>query len=166
MIELRRPAKLEVWASLKAPRRTMANARNARPKRVGLRRVWRPARSPVGPGDRFPESESACCCDLRAQRRAMVPTAATPARWLRRARDIVVVLIALQGPHDVAQRGLNGLSPGSIYALGAVGLTLVYGILKLVNFAHGDFLTFGAYMAYVVNVTWGCRWCSASCSRC
>jgi neutral amino acid transport system permease protein len=34
-------------------------------------------------------------------------------------------------------------------------LTLVYGILKLTNFAHGDFLTFGAYMAYLVNVTWG-----------
>ena len=53
------------------------------------------------------------------------------------------------------RRGLNGLSLGSVYALGAVGLTLVYGILKLVNFAHGDFLTFGAYMAFVVNVTWG-----------
>jgi len=36
-----------------------------------------------------------------------------------------------------------------------VGLTLVYGILKLVNFAHGEFLTFGAYMAFLVNVTWG-----------
>jgi branched-chain amino acid transport system permease protein len=68
---------------------------------------------------------------------------------------IVLVLIASKGLHDVAQRGLNGLSTGSIYALGAVGLTLVYGILKLVNFAHGDFLTFGAYMAYLVNVTWG-----------
>ena len=42
-----------------------------------------------------------------------------------------------------------------MYAIGAVGLTLVYGILKLVNFAHGDFLTFGAYMAFLVNVTWG-----------
>ena len=42
-----------------------------------------------------------------------------------------------------------------MYALGAVGLTLVYGILKLTNFAHGDFLTFGAYMAFLVNVTWG-----------
>jgi neutral amino acid transport system permease protein len=31
----------------------------------------------------------------------------------------------------------------------------VYAILRLVNFAHGDFLTFGAYMAYLVNVTWG-----------
>ena len=60
-----------------------------------------------------------------------------------------------EGLHDVAQTGLNGLSLGAIYALGAVGLTLVYGILKLVNFAHGDFLTFGAYMAYLVNVTWG-----------
>ncbi|MGH2994461.1 MAG: branched-chain amino acid ABC transporter permease [Solirubrobacterales bacterium] len=68
---------------------------------------------------------------------------------------IVVVLVAAKGFHDVAQTGLNGLSLGAIYALGAVGLTLVYAILKLVNFAHGDFLTFGAYMAYIVNVTWG-----------
>jgi neutral amino acid transport system permease protein len=67
---------------------------------------------------------------------------------------IVLVLIASKGVHDVAQTGLNGLSLGAVYALGAVGLTLVYGILRLVNFAHGDFLTFGAYMAYLVNVTW------------
>jgi neutral amino acid transport system permease protein len=68
---------------------------------------------------------------------------------------MVLALIAAEGLHDVAQTGLNGLTNGSIYALGAVGLTLVYGILRLVNFAHGDFLTFGAYMAYLVNVTWG-----------
>ena len=68
---------------------------------------------------------------------------------------IVLVLIAAKGLHEVAQTAVNGLSLGSVYALGAVGLTLVYGILKLVNFAHGDFLTFGAYMAYLVNVTWG-----------
>jgi neutral amino acid transport system permease protein len=68
---------------------------------------------------------------------------------------IVVILIAAKGLHDVAQTALTGLSTGAIYALGAVGLTLVYGILKLVNFAHGDFLTFGAYMAYLVNITWG-----------
>jgi neutral amino acid transport system permease protein len=67
----------------------------------------------------------------------------------------VLILIARHGLHDVAQTALNGLSLGSVYALGAVGLTLVYGILKLVNFAHGDFLTFGAYMAFIVNVTWG-----------
>jgi neutral amino acid transport system permease protein len=68
---------------------------------------------------------------------------------------VVLILIARHGVHEVAQTGLNGLSLGSVYALGAVGLTLVYGILKLVNFAHGDFLTFGAYMAFLVNVTWG-----------
>jgi neutral amino acid transport system permease protein len=78
--------------------------------------------------------------------------------WLGAIGVIVLIFIALvaaKGFHDVAQTGLNGLSLGAIYALGAVGLTLVYGILKLVNFAHGDFLTFGAYMAYLVNVTWG-----------
>jgi neutral amino acid transport system permease protein len=68
---------------------------------------------------------------------------------------IVLVLIAGYGLHDVAQASLNGLTLGTIYALGAVGLTLVYGILRLVNFAHGDFLTFGAYIAFLVNVTWG-----------
>ena len=68
--------------------------------------------------------------------------------------NIVAVLVLYHGVDDVAQRGINGLSLGAIFALGAVGLTLVYGILKLVNFAHGDFLTFGAYMAYLVNVTW------------
>jgi neutral amino acid transport system permease protein len=68
---------------------------------------------------------------------------------------IFLVLVATKGIHDVAQTGINGLSLGAIYALGAVGLTLVYGILKLVNFAQGDFLTFGGYMAYLVNVTWG-----------
>ncbi|CAN5536827.1 branched-chain amino acid ABC transporter permease [soil metagenome] len=68
---------------------------------------------------------------------------------------IFLFLVAKEGLHDVLQTGLNGLSLGAIYALGAVGLTLVYGILKLTNFAHGDFLTFGAYMAYLVNVTWG-----------
>src|SRR4029453_2071781 len=68
---------------------------------------------------------------------------------------LVLIIIAAKGLHDQAQPGLNGLALGSVYAIGAGGLTLVYGILKLVNFAHGDFLTFGAYMAYVVNVTWG-----------
>jgi neutral amino acid transport system permease protein len=68
---------------------------------------------------------------------------------------LVALMVATKGVHDVAQTGLNGLSLGSVYALGAVGLTLVYGILKLVNFAQGDFLTFGAYMAFLMNVTWG-----------
>jgi branched-chain amino acid transport system permease protein len=78
--------------------------------------------------------------------------------WLGGVGVIAVIFLALvvsHGLHNVAQTGINGLSLGAIYALGAVGLTLVYGILKLVNFAHGDFLTFGAYMAYLVNVTWG-----------
>jgi branched-subunit amino acid ABC-type transport system permease component len=44
---------------------------------------------------------------------------------------------------------------GSIIAIAAIGLSLVYGILKIVNFAHGEYLVFGAYVAFVVNVTWG-----------
>jgi branched-subunit amino acid ABC-type transport system permease component len=56
--------------------------------------------------------------------------------------------------NELLQLLANGLVTGSIIALAAIGLSLVYGILKIVNFAHGDFLTFGAFMAFVVNVTW------------
>lgn len=45
-----------------------------------------------------------------------------------------------------------GITIGSIYALIALGYTMVYGIVKLINFAHGDILMLGAYMAYFVLV--------------
>ncbi|MFN6566282.1 branched-chain amino acid ABC transporter permease [Dendronalium sp. ChiSLP03b] len=50
-----------------------------------------------------------------------------------------------------AQLIVNGIAVGSIIALAAVGLTLTYGILRLSNFAHGDFLTLGAYLTLLVN---------------
>jgi len=45
------------------------------------------------------------------------------------------------------QQLINGLSLGSLYALIAIGYTLVYGILRLINFAHGDLLMVAAYVA-------------------
>lgn len=50
---------------------------------------------------------------------------------------------------------VNGLVTGSVIAIAAVGVSLVYGILKLVNFAYGDMMTFGAYAASLGNVTLG-----------
>lgn len=44
------------------------------------------------------------------------------------------------------QQLTNGLAVGSIYALIALGYTMVYGVLKLINFAHGDLFTIGAYL--------------------
>ena len=55
---------------------------------------------------------------------------------------------------ELAQAVLNSLTAGSLYALAAVGLTLVYGVLRLTNFAHGDMLTLGAYVGYAINVQW------------
>lgn len=52
---------------------------------------------------------------------------------------------------QIAQLIVNGIAVGSIIALAAVGLTLTYGILRLSNFAHGDFLTLGAYFTWVLN---------------
>lgn len=50
-----------------------------------------------------------------------------------------------------AQLFVNGIAVGSIIALAAVGLTLTYGILRLANFAHGDFMTLGAYLTLLAN---------------
>ena len=46
------------------------------------------------------------------------------------------------------QQMINGLSLGSIYALIALGYTMVYGIIKLINFAHGDVYMLGAFIAF------------------
>lgn len=50
---------------------------------------------------------------------------------------------------------INGLSLGSIYAIIAIGYTMVYGIAKMLNFAHGDIIMIGAYLAFSVMVTLG-----------
>jgi branched-chain amino acid transport system permease protein len=42
---------------------------------------------------------------------------------------------------------LNGLTIGSFYALVALGYSMVFGVMKLINFAHGDLFTLGAYLA-------------------
>jgi len=53
------------------------------------------------------------------------------------------------------QQFINGLSLGSIYALIALGYTMVYGIVTLINFAHGDIMMMGAYAGYFVLVALG-----------
>ncbi|MDD4974034.1 MAG: branched-chain amino acid ABC transporter permease [Bacteriovorax sp.] len=51
---------------------------------------------------------------------------------------------------DCLQYFSNGISQGSLYALVALGYTMVYGIIRLVNFAHGEFLMIGAMCGYYV----------------
>lgn len=49
---------------------------------------------------------------------------------------------------QLCQQLINGVSLGSIYALIALGYTMIYGIMKLINFAHGDIYMLGAYFGY------------------
>lgn len=52
-------------------------------------------------------------------------------------------------PFDIfMQTIVNGLFTGSIYALVAIGLTLIYGVMIIMNFAHGEFLMLGMYISY------------------
>ncbi|MEA2253071.1 MAG: branched-chain amino acid transport system permease protein [Solirubrobacteraceae bacterium] len=92
------------------------------------------------------------------------PPAATP-RAIKAVRDLaqrwglIVVLLALPvfyaikdltGPGDLSRLGQNlleGISNGSIWALIAVGYTLVYGIIELINFAHGDVFMIGSFVS-------------------
>ena len=57
--------------------------------------------------------------------------------------------------HQFLQQLINGISLGSIYALIALGYTMIYGILKLINFAHGDIYMLGAYFGFVATTMFG-----------
>ena len=50
---------------------------------------------------------------------------------------------------------INGISLGSIYAIIALGYTMVYGIAKMLNFAHGDIIMVGAFTTFTVVSTMG-----------
>jgi len=52
------------------------------------------------------------------------------------------------------QQLVNGISLGSIYALIALGYTMVYGIIKLINFAHGDVFMIGAFIGFYAMAKW------------
>jgi branched-chain amino acid transport system permease protein len=52
--------------------------------------------------------------------------------------------------YSFIQHVLNGLAAGTVYALVALGYTMVYGVLKLINFAHGDVMMVGVYVGYAV----------------
>src|SRR6266446_9732988 len=49
---------------------------------------------------------------------------------------------------EILQNLLNGIAVGAIYALIALGYTMVYGILKLINFAHGDVFMLGSFVGF------------------
>lgn len=67
--------------------------------------------------------------------------------------DLFPSLVAAVDFHTLPQQVVNGLLLGSIYALIALGYTMVYGVLKLINFAHGEVFMLGAYAALFVS--WG-----------
>ena len=56
------------------------------------------------------------------------------------------------------QQLINGISLGSLYALVAIGYTMVYGILRLINFAHGDVLMMGCYFAFYAFLIFSLPW--------
>jgi branched-chain amino acid transport system permease protein len=87
------------------------------------------------------------------------PHAVVVARQFAQKWGLIVVLLALPvfyaikdltGPGNLSRLGqnlLNGVSNGSIWALIAIGYTLVYGIIELINFAHGDVFMIGSFTA-------------------
>jgi branched-subunit amino acid ABC-type transport system permease component len=56
---------------------------------------------------------------------------------------------------QIIQQLINGVSLGSIYALIALGYTMVYGIINLINFAHGDIYMMGAFVGYALTTFLG-----------
>ena len=56
---------------------------------------------------------------------------------------------------DFFSQLINGISIGSVYALVALGYTMVYGIVKLINFAHGDIIMLGSYVILILTKSMG-----------
>ena len=56
---------------------------------------------------------------------------------------------------------INGVSLGSVYAIIALGYTMVYGIAKMLNFAHGDIIMIGSYVVFVTVSSMGLHGASA-----
>ncbi len=93
-----------------------------------------------------------------------IPAATGKAELSRRLRELPAViwlaaalvaaaflLAAFRGPVAVGQTTLNGFVAAGYLALGAVGLTLVFGTLRIINFAHGDLLTLGTYLTFAIG---------------
>src|SRR5438128_12021930 len=58
-------------------------------------------------------------------------------------------------PVLIGQGLLNGLLFGGVYSLMAVGLTLIFGVMRVVNFAHGDMMVWGMYLAFLFSTRLG-----------
>jgi len=61
-------------------------------------------------------------------------------------------------PTLLAQQLINGISLGSLYGLIAIGYTMVYGIIRLINFAHGDVMMMGCYFAFYGILMFSLPW--------
>jgi branched-chain amino acid transport system permease protein len=77
---------------------------------------------------------------------------------------VVLVLVLLvapkiiqQGPSYLLQTIIFGIAAGAIYALIALGYTMVYGIIELINFAHGDVFTLGAFISLPLLALFGVK---------
>ncbi|WP_426242700.1 branched-chain amino acid ABC transporter permease [Nocardioides sp. LHG3406-4] len=82
-------------------------------------------------------------------------SAKRPVLWAVAIVVVVAVLVALEGGRAVTQTTLNGLATGTTIALGALGVALVFGVLRIISFAHGDLLTVAAYLTLLVATTTG-----------
>src|SRR5436305_12609894 len=100
-------------------------------------------------------------------RRALRSTAVTAVRRFLGRYGLIIVLLFLPvfyGVQDVIDHGSlthifenlkDGVSNGAIWALVAIGYTLVYGIIELINFAHGDVFMIGSFVSVSVWTTIG-----------
>jgi len=81
--------------------------------------------------------------------------------WLLAALAVLIIVVALgprvasQGPSFFLQIMTYGFTDGAIYALVAIGYTMVYGIIELINFAHGDVFTLGAAVSIPIFGAFG-----------
>jgi branched-chain amino acid transport system permease protein len=68
---------------------------------------------------------------------------------------VILLSLAVRNPSQFLQTLVYGITDGALYALVALGYTMVYGIIELINFAHGDIFTLGAFIALPLAASLG-----------
>ena len=141
-----RPARRAARAGSHDPRRRAERAARPRDRRPGLRPPHRTGRPRGFRAAELAAHEDSLRTYVMRSRRGV-----TAVRWRHS-------LAAVSSPVTTFVQSLvDGLGRGSTYALLALGITLIFGVMHLVNFAHAELITVGAYVAYFLSTN-GVDW--------
>ena len=85
----------------------------------------------------------------------VAPAAAAVARYSPPAGAVLNSGTSSSGINQLAQALINGIALGGMYTILVLGFSIIWGVMGVINFAHGEFVMIGAYLAWLASEIWG-----------